>query len=200
MPNVELDTDMIQGKNLSGMSPEEVEGLFAKTEEKVMQEIQEQDATLTLGGIGSPYNVGPIDCTIAIGNLVLLNEINSPFITGDLPEDGEPLDTMDCIKSLYVLGLGKEALKPIMAMKQRIQAMMMIKPMVVDDPDLFDKVLDRIEKISSAEVEFTNKAVAWYEDNFVGHDFQEVIDGVMLALSDLMKIADDMPVSDSKKK
>jgi len=171
-----------------------------RAEEDAMQEVEEEDASLTLGGIGSPYQIGPIDCTIAIGNLVLLNEIDSPFITGDLPEEGEPLDTMACIKSLYVLGLGKEALKPIMAMKQRIQAMMIIKPMVEKNPELFQQVLDRVEKISRAEVEFSENAVDWYNKSFVGHDFQEVIDGVMLALGDLMKIADDMPVSDSKKK
>ena len=191
---------MIQGRNIADINIDDVQAAMDKAREDAIQEVAEEDASLTLGGIGSPYTIGPIDCTIAIGNLVLLNEINSPFVTGDIPDEGEALDTMDCIKSLYVLGMGKEALKPIMAMKQRIQAMMLIKPMVEKNPELFQQVLDRIETISRAEVDFSEQAVDWYNENFVGHDFQEVIDSVMLSLNDLMKISDDMPVSDSKKK
>jgi len=198
---VELDTDMIQGKNIADMSLEDIQASMSKVEEDAIAGVQEQDASLTLGGIGSPYMVGPIDCTIAIGNLVLLHEIDSPFVNGGIGEEGVELDTIECIKSLYVLGLGKEALKPVMAMKQRIQAMMLIKPMVEKNPDLFQQVLDRIERISCAEVEFSELALEWYNENFVGHDFQEVIDNVLLSLNDLMKITEDMPSSsDSKKK
>jgi len=162
--------------------------------------VQEEDSTLTLGAIGSAYMVGPIDITLAIGNMVLLNEIDSPFITGEIGEEGSELDTTECIKSLYVLAMGEEAVKPVMAIKQRVQSMLRLKPMVEKNPDLFSQLMDRVEAISNAHTEFELAAIRWYEANFVGWDFQEVVNEMFGALDDaLTKAACDMPETDSKK-
>lgn len=168
--------------------------------EQARQEVREQDATLTMGAIGASYRIGPIDCNIAIGHLVLLHEIDSPFVNGSIGEEGEELDTKECIKALYVLALGKDAIKPIMAIKQRIQSMQIAKNMVADNPELFERVLDRIERISEAHAGFELSAMEWYEANFAGYDFQEVINDMFAAMMDVMKVTNDMPEGESKKK
>jgi len=195
-----LDTSKIAGKKLSDMGADDLQALMVQTEAETIAEVKAEDSTLTLGAIGAPYMVGPIDITIAIGNLVLLNEIDSPFVTGNIGEEGDDLDTTECIKSLYVLALGKEALKPVMAIKQRIQALMMLKPMVEKNPDLFDSLMDRTERIAEAHADFDIAALEWYNENFVGWEFQEVINDVFGALNDVMKSAGDLPESGEKKK
>jgi hypothetical protein len=196
---VEITPEM-QAKNLSNMSVDEIQKMMDNAHEEALTEVKEEDSTLTLGAIGSPYMVGPIDVTIAIGNLVLLNEIDSPFITGELGEEGDEIDATECIKSLYVLALGQKAIKPIMAIKKRVQGMMALKPMVEKNPDMFDKLLDRCERITEAHADFELKAMAWYNENFAGWDFQNVLDDMFSALNDVMKTSEDLPSSDSKKK
>ena len=198
--HITLDTSKIQGLNLADLSPDEIQSLISGAGEQAREEVEENDATLTLGALGGTYEVGPVDMTIAMGNIVLLHEINSPFITGDVGEEGEPLDSVECVRALYVLAKGREALKPIMSMKQRIQAVMMLKPMVEGNPSLMDKLLDRVERMAEAEARFTESAMTWYEETFIGYDFQEIVDSMFLALNDVMKIANDMPSDDSKKK
>lgn len=190
---VEVDTDKARSMNLSELSPEEIQGVLLNAAEEAANEIDEEDATLPLAAIGGQYNIGPIDVTVALGNLVLLHAIDSPFITGKVGELGEELNSMDCIKALYVLGCGKEALKPVMAVKRRIQSMMTLKKMVESKPELLDKLLDRVEEIASAETKFEEDAMDWYQASFVGYEFQEVVDGMFAALSDVVKIADDLP-------
>jgi hypothetical protein len=180
------------------MKVEEIQVLMDEAEQEAIEEVREEDATLTLGAIGSPYKVGPIDVTIAIGNIVLLNEIDSPFLSES--EEGEELDPTECIKSLYVLGLGKDALKPVMAIKQRIQALMMLKPMVEKNPDLFESLMDRTEKIAEAHADFELAAMDWYNENFVGWDFQEVMTQVIASFNDFMKAAGDLPQSGEPEK
>jgi len=160
--------------------------------------VREEDATLTLGAIGAPYKVGPIDVTIAIGNIILLNEIGSPFLQES--EEGAELEPTECIKSLYVLALGKEALKPVMAIKERVQALMMLKPMIEKNPALFDSLMDRTERIAEAHADFELAAMDWYSENFVGWDFQEVMTQIIAVFNDFMKTAGDLPQSGEKKK
>jgi len=196
---VTVDNETLRSKKLNELDPEEVKSLLNQTAEEVEEEIEEEDSTLNLGSIGGKYQIGPIDVTVAIGNVVLLAEIDSPFIKGEL-EEGAPLDPMDCMKALYVLGEGKKAIKPIMAMKQRIKQMMMLKPMVEKNPDLFQQLLDRTEKIADAEKDFEEAARSFYEANFVGYDFQETVDAVFIALSDVILMSEDLPSNDVKKK
>jgi len=197
---VEVSTEKISGRNLTNLSVEEIQGIMDGAAEKATVEVNEEDTTLTLAAIGAGYQVGPIDINIALGNLVLLQEIDSPFINGKVGSEGDELKTGDCMKALYVLGKGKEAIRPIMAIKQRIQNMMQLKPMVESNSDLFQQLMDRIEKISESEKDFEEAARKYYADNFVGHDFQEVMDSVFASLSDIMKISGDLPQQDGKKK
>lgn len=194
-----LDTKKIQGRSLADLDPAELNSLMLGAEEEAAQEVKDEDATLTLGAIGAPYQVGPIDVTVALGNLVLLNEIDSPFLNGDIGEEGSELDATECIKSLYVLAEGREAIRPVMAIKQRIQSLMLLKPMVDKNPDLFDKLMDRTDDIALAHADFELDAMEWYNQNFVGWDFQDVIDDMMMAFNDIMKSAENMPTSDEKK-
>lgn len=180
------------------LSLDDLNVLMHNTALEAEKEIVEQDSTLTMGAIGAPYQIGAIDCTVAIGNLVLLHEIDSPFITGDIGEEGDELNATECIKSLYVLALGKEAVRPIMAIKQRIQALMNLKTMCEGTPELFQQLLDRAEKIADAHAQFELDALAWYEQYFSGYDFQEVVTGVFGALADIMKSAGDLPESEKK--
>jgi hypothetical protein len=196
---VPIDTEKLNGKKLNDLTLEDVQRLVDGEAVEAVNEIKEQDSTLTLGAIGSPYMVGPIDCQIAIGNLVLLHEIDSPFISGDIGEDGDELNTTDCINSLYVLAKGKQAIRPVMAIKQRIQDMLILKPMVENNPALFESLMDRVERISDARSDFANDAKKWYEENFVGCDFQEVINSVFAILTDVSKVAGDLPQSEEKK-
>jgi len=195
---VAVDTDKIAGRKLSDI--DDIQSIMQKTEEEAAAEIKEEDSTLTLGAIGSPYMVGPIDCMVAIGNLVLLNEIDSPFITGDIGEIGSELDATECIKSLYVLANGKKAVKPVMAIKQRVQSLLLLKPVVEKDPSLFESLMDRAESISQAHVDFELKAVDWYNEHFTGADFQSVLNDVFAILGDVTKVSKDLPSSDEKKK
>ena len=181
------------------LSKENIESFLAEAEKEAVEELKQEDSTLTMGAIGCPYMVGPIDITVALGNIVLLNEIDSPFVK-DMGEEGTELDAVECIKSLYVLALGKEAIRPIMAIKQRIQGLMMLKPMVENNPALFESIMDRTEKISSAHADFEITAMEWYNENFVGWDFQDVMDDVQIALCDILKTTDDMPEPKEKKK
>jgi len=195
-----IDTDKLAGRKLADLSPEEIQDMMTTVEIDAIESVKADDSTLTLGAIGSSYMVGPIDFTMAIGNLVLLNEIDSPFVSGEIGEEGEELNPVECIKSLYVLAKGKEAVKPVMAVKQRMQDMLLLKPMVEKNPDMLETLLDRVERISEAHIDFETKAMRWYEDNFAGHEFQEVINSVFGILNDVMKVAGDLPSSDEKKK
>lgn len=186
-------------KKLSDLDPEEIQSLMDATASEALDEIKDEDSTLNLAAIGSPYMVGPVDMTLAVGNLVLLNAIDSPLTRGNLGEIGEEIDSVEWIKSLYVLALGRDAVKPVMAIKERIQRLMMIKPMVDKNPALFEMVLDRIEAISMAEADFECAALEWYHDNFAGYDFQEVVNGLVSSFLDLIKISEDLPSDDEKK-
>jgi hypothetical protein len=197
---VTLDTDKIKGKKLTDLSMEQVQELMDDSEEQAIDEIAAEEASLTLGAIGAPYKIGPIDISIAVGHLVLLNEIDSPFVSGDIGEEGEELNTTDCIKSLYVLANGEDAIRPIMAIQQRVKTLMMLKPMVEKDKSMFDALLDRAESIADAHIEFELEANRWYTENFAGHDFQTVIEDAFAAIHDVVTAAGDMPTGESKKK
>ena len=197
MAKVTVDPDKIQGKNLSNV--DDIQSLLLKTEERVIEEVETEDSTLNLAAIGAPYSVGPINISAAIGNLVLLQEIDSPFITGKIGELGEELKTIDCQKALYVLAKGKEAVAPIMAIKQRIQSMLMLKPMVEKNPVLLDKLMDRVESISEAESIFEMKAAEFYHQEFQDFDFQEVMDSVFMLLNDVLKTGLDLPTGEATK-
>lgn len=193
MPEIKLDSNKIKTVNLNSLDINDIQKLMADTQDRVIQEVEESDATLTLASIGAPYKLGPIDINVAIGNVVLLSEINSPFITGDIGEEGEKLETIDCIKAIYVLAKGKEAIEPIMAINQRIQKLHMLKSMVEKNPELFEQLMDRVEKISEAEKEFEKDAMKFYEENFTGYDFQEVVNSLFLSLADMAKMSNDLP-------
>jgi len=198
--HITLDTNMIGGVPLNDLPPEEIKKLLHQEGQQAAREIEEDDATLTLGALGGSYQVGPIDLNIALGSIVLLHEINSPFVTGDIGEEGDPLDSTECVKALYVLAHGQKAVQPVMAMKQRIQAVMSLKPMVEKNPELFDKLLDRVERMSEAEARFAEDAMDWYDETFVGYDFQEVVDSMFLAMTDMMKMSGDLPSTEEGKK
>jgi hypothetical protein len=200
MAHIKVDSEKIAGRKVADLSQEELQGMMLDTEESVIEEVKAGDSTLTLGAIGGSYSVGPIDFTMALGNLVLLNEIDSPFATGEVGEEGSEVNAIEYIKSLYVLAEGKAAVKPVMAIKQRVQDMLMLKPMVEKNPDLFEKLMDRVETISEAHTRFETDAIEWYEANFAGFEFQDVINSVFVILNDVMKVAGDMPSSSEKKK
>jgi hypothetical protein len=198
MAAVEVDPKKVEGVNLANLGPDDVKKVLMDAQEDALEESKKEDVTLNLAALGGAYKVGPLDITVALGNLVLLNEINSPFISGEIGEEGEALDTMECFKAIYVLAKGREAIRPIMAIKQRIQNMMMLEKMVKGNPDLFRQLMDRVEKISEAEKEFEESASDFYRDNFVDYDFQEVVNSVFLALSDISKTSQDLPTDDEK--
>ena len=200
MPDIKLDSDRVQHLNLSNVSIDELENLMINTADEVSDEVEQEDATLNIAAIGGNYTVGPIDIRLALGNVMLLSEINSPFITGELGDEGDELNAIDCCKALYVLAKGKEAVKPIMAIKQQVQSMLLLKPMVEKNPELFDKLMDRVEKISEAEKVFEETALQFYRDNFVGPEFQDVLNQVFLAIADMVKTANDLPTDGEKKK
>ena len=70
------------------------------------------------------------------------------------------------------------------------------------NPELFEKLMDRVEQVSESEKDFEEAATDWYQENFVGYDFQETINAVFLALGDVMKASEDLPTGadDEKKK
>ena len=202
MTKITVDKNKAVSCKLNEIDPEDLQAVITGAAQEAESEVEALDSTINLAAIGGTYQVGPIDSIVALGHIVLLNEIDSPFTNGKLGEEGDDLDPIDCYKALYVLALGQDAIRPIMAMKERIKAMLMLKPMVEKDPSLFQQLLDRTEKIADAAKEFEEAAVNYYTEHFVGYDLQETIDGLFSALSDMVKVADDMPSeeADGKKK
>jgi len=202
MAKITVDSKKAGSCRLNDLDPQEVKNIIDGVGEEAEAELDEIESTINLAAVGGTYKIGPIDAFIALGHIVLLNEINSPFVTGEVGDEGEELDPVDCMKALYVLGMGREAVEPVMAMKQRIKSMLMLKPMVEKNPELFDKLMDRVEKIAEAEKEFEQAAVNYYTENFVGCDLQDAVDSLFGALADVIKVADDMPSDEvsSKKK
>jgi hypothetical protein len=162
------------------------------------KEVDFLEATLNLSAIGAKYPIGPLNIKCVLGNLVLLSAIESPLVSGELKQ-GDTLSFDDCVEAIYVLAKGKDAIKPIMNISQKITDLMLLKPMAKDNPLIADKIIQKVESISKARDEFTESAREFWNQNFVGHQFEEIINNVISAISDIAKASDDLP-SNSKQK
>ena len=209
--HVEFDSDKLLGALRAGVDindspPEDVNKLLIDYQEELSDEVDQMQSSMNLASIGAEYKIGPLDITCVLGNLVLLSSINSPLVSADLKQ-GDALSFEDCIQAIYVMAMGKEAIKPIMGISQRINDLMLLKPLVKENPLIADKIIDKASEISKARVTFANEALVFWEENFVGFDFQEVINDMINMVADIGKSAQNLPevtgegkTSDGKKK
>lgn len=173
----------------------EILNKIKEAKEETVKDLKNIDATLNLAAIGGKYKIGPIDMHIAMGNWVLLNAIDSPFVTGAIKE-GDAIPEADCKKFFYVLGEGKEALKPIMAIKQRISVLKYLEPMAKNNPILCREIVDRAEEIGSAESIFEQNANDYFNEHFLDTNYVKVFQDIFVMLRDFDLIKQDLDYSD----
>lgn len=195
--HVEFDTEQLMAALRSGFNPNDaesndIEKLLLDYQEDIEEEADSEEASVSISALGGEYKIGPFDVKCAIGNLALLSEINSPLVSGTLKQ-GDQITFEDCVEAIYVLVKGKEACEPIMAIKQRISDLMLLKPMVKDNPILADKIIAKAEQISKARVNFTKAAIDFWEEEFLGYNFQDVINDIITSISDIMKMTETFP-------
>jgi hypothetical protein len=217
--NVEFDTDLVisamrNGLDLNDCSPEDIEALkldkdddqHESLQEKVDKRIEEihdeqeiVDATHDLACLGAKRKIGELDFQCTLGNIVLLNVIESPLVSGKLKGT---VSFEDIAKSLYVLFRGKEALAPIMNIKERLQDLHLLNPMCKDNPEMCDRVMAKFEEAQNCRKVFAEEAIEFYNHNFTGEALQEVFDKMFSMINDVVKSSKELSSSaaDSKKK
>lgn len=175
------------------------EEMVEQKRDEIYKEVSSENGTMNLAAIGAKYDIGPLKIQNVLGNLVLLAEIDSP-LAGDLKQ-GEEISYDDCVKAIYVLSEGRKVLTEIMEIDQRVQDLIMLKDLCGNNPEMINKIIDRVELISDARIRFLDAAREFYEKNFVGFDFGDIVNSIMNMMIDTMKAAQDNPTSkDGKKK
>ena len=158
----------------------------------------EDEPTYNIVGIGGSYNLGPFNLTVSMGNLLLLSEIDSPLVS-ETSTEGTVVTYEDAIQAIYVIAKGIEAVEPIMGIKQRLADLIPLKEMVKDNPKAMEQVLDRAEAISSARTTFIQDATIFYEENFVGFQYNEIFATLQTILKDVATAFEDLPSPDKDK-
>lgn len=184
---IEFDREKLEaalrgGLDLNDLEKGDIDGLLLNVDEEIDEELDDVDATLDMAALGGAYKIGDLDITMVLGNLPLLNAIDSPFMR-ELNEDDE-LDFDDCCEAIYVLYHGKEAIEPIMHIQQRIKDLCRLKSVVKNNPELMDKLMDRTEVISQARTKFTEDARDFYLEHFEPNDLQMVVEEMCHILED----------------
>jgi len=204
--HVEFDRDklasaLMSGLDLNDCEKTDLDAIILNPEQELEEELDEEEATLNVTAIGGEYKIGPLNVSVVLGNLVLLNIIDSPFITGDLKE-GDELTFEEVAKTLYVLCLGKDALDPVMEVQQRISDLFLLKTVAKGNPDMVEAIIKKAEAISNGRIIFAKKAIDYYNEHFLGEDFQEIVNSMMVMILDINKSLENLPqnVGKSKKK
>ena len=186
--------------NLSDLKPltqEEATKVIDESRDEIVKEVELQSSTMNLSALGAKYQLGPLSIDNVLGNLVLLTEIESPLVTDDNLTE---ISYDDVVKAIYVLAKGRDVLKPLMEISQRIQDLLLLKDACKGNPELIEKIVDKAEDISNARIRFLEDARAFYDKEFVGYDFEEMINSVMNVVIDSVKAAGDNPATADKKK
>jgi len=185
--NVEFDREKLEaalraGLDLNDCEEKDIESLLLNAEEEIEEEFDEKESSLNLAAIGGMYKLGDLPIKLVIGNYALLHTIESPFVS-EL-EEGREIEFDDCCEAIYVLFNGYDAIEPVMHIQQKIKDMLRLRPLVKGNPDLIDKLLDRVEKISEARSQFTHLARDFYLNNFDRSDLQEHVEVMVDILND----------------
>ena len=189
---VEIDVKKTKAGLADG---KDIDAVLNNVADELEEELQEADATLNLAALGAQYSIGPLDVSITLGNLVLLNQVVPEIM--EINTGGEvSFDT--CVKTLFVLAKGKEAVSSVTEIEQRIQDMYMPKTLVNDNPDLFQALMDRVELISQSRVTFVEEAKDFYLEHFVLEDFEGVLNKCIQIIDDAFMASKD--VSDIQEK
>lgn len=160
----------------------------------------ESDMAYELRALGGSSKIGPLEFQNVMGNLVLLNMVDSPFMSGEL---GEEVSFEEICKALYVLFHGKEAIEPIMSIAERISDLYSLKDICKDNPLMCDKVIAKVEEISEARKTFVKDSIDFYEEHFTGEALQSVCDDLVRVLMEAAKAFEEVESSSeqvSKKK
>lgn len=201
--HVTLDTDKIQGVNLAELDVDQLKELMLSQTDEV-EDIQgkvdtlldsahasqaESDMAYDLRALGGSSKIGPLEFDNVLGNLVLLNMVDSPFMSGDL---GEEVSFEDVTKALYILFHGQDAVGPIMAIADRISDLYTLKDMCTDNPVMCDKVIAKVEEISKARIRFAKSSMEFYDEHFTREGLQAVCDDLMRVLIEATKAFDEV--------
>jgi len=187
---IEIDTNELKAGLAKGLSPEEI--AFGKNTPE-----EDEEPSFDMAATGVSYKIGPLDIVVSMGNLALLNEIESPFVAEELAE-GQEITFNSAAEALYVIAKGFEAAEPIMNIKQKQSEILMIAKLFKDNPAAIDKALAKHEEISNARVKFTENAIEFYNTHFSTSDFENVMIEFQTVLYDALLSLQDLPKSDSK--
>ena len=114
----------------------------------------------TLATLGAGYRIGNVELPpMLLGTVKLLELIDSPF----LDENAEDVGMSDIMRSVYVLAVGREAVRPIMAQNRRRAAIEAQKPMGSLSPEHFAVYLAAIDTVEQGWAEFEDQAAAFWE-------------------------------------
>ena len=177
-----LEAALRDGLKLNDCSPNDLNQLLLNADDEIEEELEQSDATLELAALGASYTLGDLELNAVLGNLALLHVIESPLVV-EL-EEGDTISFDQCCEALYVMYHGKKVIGDIMHIQQKIKDMLLVKDVIAKNPELMDKLLDRIEVISKARAEFTHKAREFYLEHFNQAELQDILDKLCGILSD----------------
>lgn len=197
---VEFDSEKLQealsrGLDLNDCAPGDIEGLLAREKDELEDQLSSDESSIDLAALGADYDIGPLQAQLVLGNLFLLFEIGSPFAKG--LEQDQTLTFDEVAQAVYVLCLGREVLRPLMLISQRISDLALLRPLCKGNPEMMQKVLDKAEEISEGRVRFAEEARVFYETNFAGCSLDEVVAAIMNMVIDGFKVIGDNPIDPS---
>jgi len=182
---INVDIETYKRLEASGKMPQTARELEQALEGDIDQYQQE-----TLTYCDTPYFLGETKILPLKGlaTLSALEAINSPFIDAD----AEEANFTETALTLYIINGGKEVLHKIMGVKRRLKGIAKTEQWAKKDPEIYDKYLNKIDKINKEFAPIEKEAIEWY--NSLGDvDFNEAVALIFTILKDAWGGMDMIP-------
>ena len=187
------ELDYVKANGISGLDA--ISKSRTNGDDDIDDDIDSDIDTRTYASMGHPYRIGDLEVPpIPPARVMYLQDIDSPFVTAAEGDDVQ-IGTDGLLQTLYVLVKGRDAMRPLLAMKQRKKQAEKIENLASKNAEYYEIYIRSTDPVTKAWEEFEFNAREFWE-TIGGVNFQDAVETVTLMIADAFESFSALPDED----